>query len=92
MEKDLFQDIKNTIKAFQESSQQHLPALEAEVNHLIVSGNKDKNTIESILDTLLSLTDLGVGKELFIKFLVYYKTIDTEGAAFYWNEYENDEE
>ena len=61
-------------------------------NQSVASGNKDKNIIESTLDTLLSLTDLGVGKELFIKFLEYYKTIDTEGAAFYWNEYENDEE
>jgi uncharacterized protein YlxW (UPF0749 family) len=52
MGKDLFQDIKRTIEAFQESLKGQLPALEAEINDLIHSGNKDKNTIENTLDTL----------------------------------------
>jgi uncharacterized protein YdhG (YjbR/CyaY superfamily) len=52
MGKDLFQDIKRTIEAFQESLKGQLPALEAEINDLIHSGNKDKNTIEYTLDTL----------------------------------------
>ena len=69
-----------------------LPALEAEINDLIHSGNKDKNTIENTLDTLLSLTSLGAGKELFIRLLEYYKTIDVDGASFYWNEYDIDHE
>ncbi len=92
MGKDLFQDIKKTIDAFQASLKGHLPALEAVIDDLIHSGNKDKNTIENTLDTLLSLTDMGVGKELFIRLLEYYKTIDTEGATFYWNEYNKDGE
>ena len=92
MGKDLFQDIKKTIEAFQESLKGHLPALEAEINDLIHSGNKDKNTIENTLDTLLSLTYMGVGKELFIRLLEYYKTIDADGASFYWNEYDKDNE
>lgn len=33
-----------------------------------------------------------VGKHLFVKLLEYYKTIDAEGAAFYWNEYDRDDE
>lgn len=92
MEKDLFQNIKKTIEAFQESLKGHLPALEAEINDLIYSGNKDKSTIENTLDTLLSLTDMGVGKELFIRLLEYYKTINADGASFYWNEYDKDDE
>jgi DNA replication initiation complex subunit (GINS family) len=91
MEKDLFQDIKQMIEGFQASLAQHLPALEAEVNQLIQTKNQDKNTIEYTLDTLLSLTGLGVGKELFVRLLEYYKTIDSEGAAFYWNEYDQEE-
>jgi hypothetical protein len=51
MEKDLFHDIKQSIEAFQESLKAYLPALEAELNHLIQSGSKDKNTIENSLDT-----------------------------------------
>ena len=92
MEKDLFQNIKQTIVAFQERLKEHLPALEAEVNHLIQSGNQDKNTIENTLDTLLSLVDMGIGKELFVRLLEYYKTIDSEGAEFYWNEYDKEDE
>lgn len=91
MAEDLFNDIRRTIIEFQDSLKKHLPALEAEINHLIQSGNQDKNTIENTLDTLLSLTGLGVGNDLFIKLLEYYKTIDTEGALFYWNEYDKDE-
>jgi len=92
MENDLFNDIKQSIMAFQQTLQEHLPALEAEVNYLIKSKSQDKNTIEYTLDTLLSLTDMGVGKELFIKLLEYYKTIDAEGAIYYWNEYDKEEE
>ena len=92
MENELFHDIKQSIEAFQQTLQQHLPALEAEVNDLIQAESQDKNTIEYTLDTLLSLTDMVVGKELFIKLLEYYKTIDAEGAMFYWNEYDKEEE
>ena len=92
MEKDLFQDIKQTIKAFQESLKLHLPVLRAEINDLIKSGNRDKNTIENTLDPLLSLEHVGVGKELFLQLLEYYKTIDADGAGFYWSEYDKDDE
>jgi hypothetical protein len=76
------------IKDFNKSLKRHLPALKTEVNKLIAEKCKDKNTIENDLDTLLSLTMHGVGEKLFIKLLEYYKTIDVEGAAFYWNEYD----
>ena len=92
MPKDIFQNIKQIIVDFQQSIVQHLPALEQEVNQLIQSKNNDKNSIENILDTLLSLIDMGMGKDLFIQLLEYYKTIDYDGAAFYWNEYDNDDE
>lgn len=91
MDKDLFQNIKQTIETFQQTLKQHLPQLEEEINQLIASGNQDKNTIENTLDTMLSLTSMGVGKELFIKLLEYYKTIDAQGAMFYWNQYDKDE-
>jgi hypothetical protein len=53
---------------------------------------QNKNTIEYNLDVLISLIDMGVGNELFIKLLDYYKTIDAEGASFYWEEYDKKEE
>jgi hypothetical protein len=91
MSKDNLKDIKNIIDAFQQSLHQHLPALETETNHVITSKSANTKTIENILDTLFPLTQMGVGKELFLKLLEYYKTIDAEGAAFYWNEYDSDE-
>lgn len=92
MENDVFNDIKKAIEEFQEVLQQHLPALEAEVYSLINRQVRDKNAIEYSLDTLLSLTDMGVGQDLFVKLLDYYKTIDAEGAMFYWNEFDKDNE
>lgn len=92
MEKDLFQDIKSSIAAFQDSLKQHLPALEADVNALITTKSQDSKNIEHHLDTLLSLTTIGVGVNLFVKLLEYYKTIDADGALFYWNEYDKEEE
>jgi hypothetical protein len=92
MEKDLFENIKQQIESFQQTLNGLLPALEAEINALIQTGSKDKNTIENSLDTLLSLIDMGIGKQLFVQLLEYYKTIDAEGAAFYWNEYDKEVE
>jgi hypothetical protein len=69
-----------------------LPALECEINAIITNKVQNKNTIEYNLDVLISLIDMGVGNELFIKLLDYYKTIDAEGASFYWEEYDKKEE
>lgn len=88
----ILNQIKETIQTFQQSLQSHLPALESEINAIITNKEQNKNTLEYSLDTLISLTDMGVGNELFIKLLDYYKTIDAEGASFYWEEYDKKEE
>ena len=92
MEKDAFADIKQSIADFQQSLKQHLPALENEIKSLVQSGSRDKNKIEHKLDTFPSIVQMGIGKELFVQLLEYYKTIDPEGTAFYWNEYDNNDE
>jgi hypothetical protein len=69
-----------------------LPALECEINAIITNKVQNKNTIDYNLYVLICLTDMGVGNELFIKLLDYYKTIDAEGASFYWEEYDKKEE
>jgi hypothetical protein len=88
----LLNQLKEIIQTFQQSLQSHLPALEGEINAIITNKVQNKNTIEYNLDVLISLTDMGVGNELFIKLLDYYKTIDAEGASFYWEEYDKKEE
>ena len=92
MEKDEFADIKQLVEMFQQNMKQHLPALKTDIESLINAGSKDSNIIAHTLDTLLSLTQMGVGTALFVQLLEYYKTIDAEGAAFYWNEYDKEEE
>ena len=88
----LLNQLKEIIQTFQQSLQSHLPALECEINAIITNKVQNKNTIEYNLDVLISLIDMGVGNELFIKLLDYYKTIDAEGASFYWEEYDKKED
>ena len=89
---DNLSQIRETIKTFQQTLQSHLPALESEINAIITNKEQNKNNIEYSLDVLISLTDMGVGNDLFIKLLEYYKTIDAESASFSWEEYDKKEE
>jgi hypothetical protein len=91
MEKDAFQELAGLINSFNERLAQQMPLLEDEIERLISSGNTENNTIENYLDTLLSLTMHDFGDALFIRLLEYYKTIDLDGAMFYWNEYDKQE-
>jgi hypothetical protein len=91
MEKGVYHEIAGLINSFNEQLAQQMPLLEDEINGLISSGETDNNTIENYLDTLLSLTMHGFGDALFIRLLEYYKTINLEGAMFYWNEYDKQE-
>lgn len=92
MDKQLVNDIKQIIDSFNQSLAELLPALESEIDLLISERTTDANQIEHCLDTLLSLTTHGIGDDLFIRLLEYYKTIDVDGAMFYWNEYDDKEE
>ena len=84
---DLIKDIKAIFSELQQSVDMQLPALEADVDKFINTKSQDGNAIEHHLDTLLSLASMGMGDELFVRLLDYYKTVDPEGAAFYWEEY-----
>lgn len=81
-------DIKKIIDNFNHSLQILLPSLEAEIKHLIQLKEVNGNIIERHLDTLLDLTNHGIAEDLFILLLEYYKTVDAEGADFYWNEFD----
>ena len=86
--KKLASHIGNLIKDFQEQLKAHLPYLEMEVKQIITDKSTDANKIENYLDTILSLTHHGVGDDLYIQLLEYYKTVDEKGAKFYWEEYD----
>ena len=91
MEK-LVSDISNLIRGFQQELETTLPILESQVNDLIETKSKDSNEIGHCLDTLLSLTYMGVGDALFVKLLEYYKIVDKEGAKIYWELYDDVED
>ncbi|WP_316812937.1 hypothetical protein [Pedobacter heparinus] len=84
--------IKQIIQQFSESIERQLPLLEIEVNRLITIKSTNISAIGNCLDTLLSLTIHGFADDVFVRLLEYYKTVDAEGALFYWNEYDNTEE
>lgn len=88
----LINDIIALIDNFNAELEKHLPALEKEVDKIISEKCTDNNTIEYLLDNLLSLTMLGVGDVLYIRLVDYYKTVDSEGALFYWNQYDSQDE
>ena len=85
-------DIKSIIDEFNKSLEVLLPPLEDEIKQLIESKVVDPKVIEGLLDTLLGLTSVGKAEHLFILLLEYYKTIDADGAAFYWNEFDGEDE
>ena len=85
----LVSDISHLLKGFQKRLEDYLPALEAEIDDLIAEKETDSMKIENTLDTLLSLCRHGLGNSIYIKLLEYYKTVDVEGAKFYWEEYDN---
>jgi len=91
MTKDITKDLLELIQEFNARLEQHLPALEQEVDAIISGKTKDPKIIENYLDTLLSLANHGIGEKPFIRLLEYYKTIDLDGAMFYWNEYDKQE-
>ena len=76
---DLSKNIAAAIRQTQEKIKQHLPAIEASVNGIIQSKSTDAKAIEHTLDTLLDLQYIGLGRELFIRLLEYYKTRGRRG-------------
>jgi hypothetical protein len=91
-ENSLLSELVTKIQSFNDTLQSYLPSLENEVIQLIKNESVDSKIIENYLDTLLSLTNHGFGDKLFVQLLDYYKTIDAEGALFYWNEYDKEDE
>ncbi len=90
-ENSLLSELVTKIKSSNDTLQSYLPLLEYEVNQLIKNESVDSKIIENYLDTLLSLTNHGIGDKLLVQLLEYYKTIDVEGALFYWNEYDKED-
>ena len=84
MAKELVKLIRQTNK----NLEAYLPSLQKAVANVIDQKSTDTKAIEHLLDSLSSLLYAGISHQLYLKLLEYYKTIDSEGANFYWNLYE----
>jgi len=76
--------IAGDIRQLQTSMKAHLPMLEQAVNLIITRQSSDPKEIEHLLDSLLDFQQMGIGEALFIRMLEYYKHLDPEAAADYW--------
>ncbi len=92
MNKDFISGISSIIQTFNAKLETFLPQLKQEVDELIANKRTDVKEIEAYLDTLLSLTTFGAAEDVFVRLLDYYKTIDAEGALFYWNEFDKEDD
>lgn len=92
MNKDFISGIGSIIQTFNAELETFLPPLKQEVDELIANKRTDVKEIEAYLDTLLSLTTFGAAEDVFVRLLDYYKTIDAEGALFYWNEFDKEDD
>ena len=60
------------------------------VRTIIDNNCKDPNQIEWNFDALIPHLSNVVISGLYVELLEYYKVIDAEGAAYYWEIYDND--
>ena len=89
MKDDSFDEFIKLIKTHQKAISKYLPEIAEQVDNIINKNSSDVRQIEQHLDTLYAFTEMGMGKDLFLKLLDYYKNFDPEGAADYWKLYED---
>lgn len=70
--------LAHLILQFRRFALQQIPVLEKEVADLISRKETDGDTIELVLDILLSMLKYGVGNELFYRLHQYYKNINRQ--------------
>ncbi len=82
------EELAKLIRQSNKSLEAYLPPLQKAVDNIINQKNADRKAIEHLLDSLSSLLYAGIGHQLYLKLLEHYKTVDSEGADFYWTLYE----
>ncbi|OJV98406.1 MAG: hypothetical protein BGO52_11500 [Sphingobacteriales bacterium 44-61] len=82
------EDLAKLIRQSHSSLEAYLPSFQKVVDSVIMQGSTDTKEIEHLLDSLSSLLYVGIGHQLYLRLLDHYKTIDSEGAGFYWDLYE----
>ena len=66
--------------------------LKNEVDTIIANKETDRKKIEWTFDYLLDYTRHGIGSELYLRLIAYYRTVNPEGAASYLQIYQEQED
>jgi hypothetical protein len=85
---DLIEELSVLIGQAREGLEASMLLLQDEADNIIIQKCRDISQIEHLLDNVSSLLYASIGHQLYLRLLEYYKPIDSEGANFYWNLYE----
>jgi len=83
MEEKFIKEIRGMFESLHERMRQNLPFWENEIDTIIANKETDHNEIEWTFDYLLDYTRHGIGNEVYLRLINYYRTLNPEGAASY---------
>lgn len=92
MEEKFIKEIRGMFESLHELMRQNLPFWENEVDIIIANKETDRKKIEWTFDYLLDYTRHGIGSELYLRLIAYYRTVNPEGAASYLQIYQEQED
>ncbi|MBD1432323.1 hypothetical protein H8B06_05760 [Sphingobacterium sp. DN00404] len=92
MDEKFITKIRGMFESLHERMRQNLPFWENEVDIIIANQETDRNKIELTFDYLLDYTRHGIGNELYLRLMAYYRTVNPEGAAYYLQIYQEQED
>lgn len=82
------EDLVKQIKGAVDGLPALLASLEPLADEIIANRSTDAQAIEHLLDSIASFLPHGLGSTLYLRLLEHYKSVDAEGAVFYWELYE----
>ncbi len=92
MDEKFIKEIRGMFESLHELMRQNLPFWENEVDIIIANKETDRKKIEWTFDYLLDYTRHGIGNELYLRLIAYYRTVNPEGAASYLEMYQEQED
>ena len=88
MDEKIITEIRGMFEPIHERMRQNLSFWKNEIDLIIANKVIDQNKIERTFDYLLDYTRHGIGNELYLRLIAYYRTVNPEGAASYLQMYQ----
>lgn len=85
---DIVELVGSLLEPIKANARQHLSLLQKDIDEIILQKRKAAPPIERILDTLLDYSQLGIGKEEFLRLNAYYATFKPNNAQSYKKYYD----